>query len=398
MELRESDGRDADDVVDLIGGQPAMRILLLAPYCGGSHRAWAKDYVAHSRHDVTLLKLAARFWKWRMQGGAVTLAGQARALDHRPDLVLASDMVNLPVFLALTRDFLADVPTALYCHENQLTYPLPPGEKRDLTYGMINWLSMLAADRVLFNSHFHLEDWFAALPNMLKHFPDYSHLHRLSGVWEKATVLPVGVDLRRLDAVSGSDRFDGPPVILWNQRWEYDKDPETFFQALYALAEDGLDFRVVISGRSYRQTAPEFEAAQHRLGGRVVHFGYAKDDTYPALLHRSDIVVSTAIHEFFGVAIVEAIYSGCFPVLPDRLSYPELIPEVYHDACLYGNFDDLLARLRWALVNPGAAGTIAGELRAAVAEFDWATMAPIYDRMLGETGSESANLQVDISS
>ena len=38
-----------------------MRILLIEPYCGGSHKAWAEGYVAHSRHDVALLALPARF-------------------------------------------------------------------------------------------------------------------------------------------------------------------------------------------------------------------------------------------------------------------------------------------------------------------------------------------------
>jgi hypothetical protein len=41
-----------------------MRILLIEPYFGGSHKAWAQGYVTHSRHDVTLLTLPARFWKW----------------------------------------------------------------------------------------------------------------------------------------------------------------------------------------------------------------------------------------------------------------------------------------------------------------------------------------------
>jgi glycosyltransferase involved in cell wall biosynthesis len=368
-----------------------MKVLLLEPYSGGSHRAWAEGYVQHSRHEVILLSLPARFWKWRMQGGSATLAERARALEHRPDVILASDMLNLPAFLALTRDRLAGVPTALYCHENQLTYPCPAGEKRDLTYGMINWLSMLAADQVFFNSRFHLEDWFGALPNMLKHFPDCSHLHRVGEVRGKTTVLPVGCDLRRFDPVArepsaprGSADPREPPLVLWNQRWEYDKAPETFFQALHVLEARGVDFRVALAGRSYRQTAPEFEAARERLGDRVVHFGYAAGDDYAALLRRADIVVSTAIHEFFGVAIVEAIYGGCFPVLPDRLSYPELVPASHHDVCLYTTFEELLARLRWALTHPDDARTLAEELRPAVARFDWSEMVPVYDNQLGE--------------
>ena len=419
-----------------------MRILLLEPYCGGSHRAWAEGYAAHSRHDVTLLALPARFWKWRMQGGALTLAEQARALSFRPDLILASDMLNLPAFLGLTRDFLSGVPTALYLHENQLTYPLPPaspvagdplsspleggkegggnpatdplssplagdslssplvgdplssplvggtegGQKRDLTYGMINWLSMLAADRVFFNSRYHREEWFDELPRLLKHFPDYTHIHRIAEVQAKSEVLPVGCDLRRLDQGPTLRRFPEPsqgfPLILWNQRWEYDKDPETFFRALYALCDEGVDFRVALAGRNYRQSAPEFRAARAQLGTRVVHFGYADDVQYAALLHQADVVVSTARHEFFGVAVVEAIYGGCFPVLPRRLAYPELIPQSYHEDCLYEDFEGLVTRLRWALTHPEPVCALAAELRPAVARFDWTEMGPCYDRAM----------------
>ena len=103
--------------------------------------------------------MTGAFWKWRMHGGALELAEQARALlatGERPDLLLATSMVNLPAFLALVRREIAAVPVVLYMHENQLTYPPPPGAKRDLTYGMIQHLSMLAADRVCFNSAYHL--------------------------------------------------------------------------------------------------------------------------------------------------------------------------------------------------------------------------------------------------
>ncbi|HET91163.1 MAG TPA: DUF3524 domain-containing protein [Chloroflexi bacterium] len=358
-----------------------MRILLIEPYYGGSHQAWADGYAAHSQHEVTLLTLPARFWKWRMQGGPLTLAHQARALPVRPDFILASDMLNLPAFLGLTRDLLATVPVALYCHENQLTYPPPPAEKRDLTYGMINWLSMLAADRVFFNSRYHLEDWFEALPRLLKHFPDHVHTDHIPDVRAQSEVLPVGCDLRRFDAHPRSEPSP-TPLILWNQRWEYDKDPHTFFCALYTLADEGMDFQVALAGSNVRQIPEEFAAARERLGARVVQYGRADRSTYPRLLRRADVVVSTAIHEFFGVAIVEAIYCGCFPVLPHRLSYPEHIPPAYHEDCLYRDDEGLLTRLRWALNHPDQARTLAAQLRPTVAQFDWTTVGPRYDEAL----------------
>jgi glycosyltransferase involved in cell wall biosynthesis len=370
-----------------------VKILLLEPYCGGSHQAWAEGYAAHSRHEVKLLTLQARFWKWRMQGGALTLAERARALRFRPDAILASDMLNLPAFLGLTRDFLADVPAAIYFHENQLTYPFPPDDRRDLTYGMINWLSMLAANRVFFNSNYHLEEWFDELPNLLKHFPDYAHVHRVAGVRAKTAVLPVGCDLHRFDPVPDpaveTAKPGLPPLILWNQRWEYDKDPQTFFRALHMLNTEGVDFRVALAGTSYRQAAPEFEAARKRLGTKVVHFGYADEDTYADLLRQADVVVSTAIHEFFGVAIVEAIYCGCFPLLPRRLGYLEMIKPAYHAACLYDGFEDLLERLRLVLTEPTRSRKLASKLRHTVARFDWLEMAPRYDEALQNLESET---------
>ncbi len=160
---------------------PSSRhVWLLSPYHSGSHRVWATGYQAHSRHRITLLSLAGRFWKWRMQGGAIELAAQARRIlaeSSPPDAILATDMVNLPAWLGLLRRELPpSAPVLLYMHENQITYPWREGEKRDLTYGMINWLSQLAADRVIFNSRFHLQSWFDELPRLLKHYPDYNHI------------------------------------------------------------------------------------------------------------------------------------------------------------------------------------------------------------------------------
>jgi glycosyltransferase involved in cell wall biosynthesis len=360
-------------------------IWLLNPYAAGSHRAWAEGYAASSAHRVRILSMPGYFWKWRMHGGALELAGQARALlaeGERPDALLATSMTNLPAFLALLRRELGAVPVLYYMHENQLTYPVPPGSKRDLTYGMMQHLSTLAADRVRFNSAYHMASWFDELPRLLKHFPDYTHLETILEAKAKSDVLPVGCDLRRLDKYKPSAPADAAPLILWNQRWEYDKDPETMLRALYTLADEGIPFRVALAGESFRMQPVEFEAARGRLGPRLVHYGYAEGEAdYARLLWSADIVLSTAIHEFFGVSVVEAIYCGARPVLPRRLSYPELLPEACREQCLYDDFEGLLARLRWAL--RAGRGTT-GELAAHISRYDWARLAAVYDAELLE--------------
>ena len=360
-------------------------IWLLSPYHSGSHRAWAVGYQRHSRHRVELLTMAGRFWKWRMQGGALELAAQARALlaaGSSPDLILATDMVNLPAWLGLLHGQLPEsAPLILYMHENQLTYPWRPGEKPDYTYAMINWLSQVAADHVLFNSHFHRDGWFDEAPRLLKHFPDYNHLALVPAVRSKSSVLPVGIEAVDLGRAAAVPPATEPPLILWNQRWEYDKRPDRFFQLLYRLEAAKIPFRLAVAGENFRNVPEEFEQAQRRLAARIVHWGYLPSRLeYEALLGRADLVVSTAEHEFFGISILEAVAAGAFPLLPQRLSYPELIPAALHPACLYADDAALfsLAANRLSAPRPAPPSL----RRHIVASFDWKPVAAAYDDLI----------------
>jgi hypothetical protein len=129
--------------------------------------------------------------------------------------------------------------------------------------------------------------------------------------------------------------------------------------------------------------------ARERLPNRIAHFGYAEDTTsYARFLWQADVVVSTAIHEFFGSAVIEACYCGCFPILPRRLSYPELIPADHHDACLYDDFEGLLVRLRHAILH--VEEIRAFSLQPHVIKFDWRRVAPGYDRVLGGVLAKAA--------
>ena len=378
-----------------------MRICLLEPYSTGSHKAWVEGYAAHSRHEIVPLVMDGRFWKWRMHGGAVTLARLYRERQMQADVILATDMLDLSTFLALTRDRTHAVPTALYMHENQLTYPPRPGEKRDLHYGFINYASMLCAKHVFFNSQYHLDSWFEELPRLLKHFPDYNELHTIEELRARSEALPLGLALQRLDAHRPEEPPTGPATILWNHRWEYDKNPGEFLQALYVLVEREIDFRAVLLGEVFVRVPPEFEEARQRLGERILQFGYVESFAeYARWLWQSDIVVSTALHDFFGTAVVEAMYCGCWPILPWRLAYPQFVSEEWRARCLYRDHEELLHLLQQAIGQVGeirearmalprddgvhgAEGRSQGSpLQHAVAVYDWEAMAPEYDRRL----------------
>jgi glycosyltransferase involved in cell wall biosynthesis len=318
-----------------------------------------------------------------MAGGFITLADAIRRsiAEHGPvDVVLASSMTNLPGLLGSARRELADVPVALYMHENQLTYPLSPLDREDLTYAMINWTSMAVADAVFFNSEFHRAAWFEALPTFLGRFPDARHTDHIEPVTARSSVLPVGVDLARFDGVAWT-RGEAP-LILWNQRWEHDKGPEDFATAALELAGRGYEFDLALAGEQFADHPKEFNELMERLSDRIVHTGFADEPHYRHLLRAADVVLSTAHQEFFGIAITEAVYAGAMPILPNRLVYPERIPPEFHDRCLYNSETELIDRLAWVIENRAAAPTIAAGLRDAMAASDWSVVAPRYDEAL----------------
>jgi len=360
-----------------------VKILLLEPYCTGSHRSWAKGYKKHSKYNITILSLPGRFWKWRMHGGAVTLAKEFLKLQESFDLILATDMLDLTTFLSLTRRQTSDVPTAIYFHENQLSYPWSPDdrdilEKRDKHYGFINFTSALTADRVYFNSEYHRSSFLSELPNLLKHFPDYNELDSIKNIESNSSVLYLGMDLKRLD--QHQSKKNESPVILWNHRWEYDKNPKSFFNLLTTLMENGYDFKVVILGENFSKSPKEFQENIEKLGDRIVYSGFAESfEEYAYWLWKSDLLPVTNIQDFFGASIMEAVYCGCHPILPVRLTYPEFFPSEY----LYHDEKELYEKTVSAL---SQVQSIREEsLRNTAAEYDWGIMASKYDSIFNSS-------------
>lgn len=370
----------------------SLNIALLEPFMTGSHAAWARGYAASSQHKVEIFSLEGKHWKWRMHGGAVTLARRFLASGFPPDMILATDMLDLTTFLSLTRRVTANTPCVAYFHENQLSYPWSPEDvdpalKRDAHYCYVNFTSALAADRVCFNSAYHERDFIARLPDFLRSFPDHTEVDQVENIARKSATLPLGLNLGALDKYRGdglgsgfsADKSD-VPLILWNHRWEYDKNPEEFFRALFALQEQGVDFRLAVLGEAYRRQPPIFDRARTQLDTHIVHWGYVESYVeYIAWLWRADILPVTSVHDFFGVSVVEALYCGCCPLLPQRLAYPEHVPEGLHAQCFYADFDDLVRRL--VQVCRSWPAKPLSEIRNHVSDYAWEHMAPRYDEL-----------------
>jgi len=176
---------------------------------------------------------------------------------------------------------------------------------------------------------------------------------------------------------------DSPPLIIWNHRWEFDKDPGAFFGSLDEVLKRGLDFRLALLGENFQKVPKEFIAAKDRYRHRVVCYGHEPNrEKYREWLMKGSIVISTARQENFGISVVEAIRYGCLPLLPDRLSYPEIIPKAFHPDFLYKTQAELVDKLAALLSNYSRFQIKRQDLSRAMACFAWENVIDTYDETL----------------
>ena len=302
-----------------------LNILALEPYYDGSHKAFLDEWIKRSVHHWTLMTLPGYTWKWRMRHAPITFGRAlhaAQGTPHTYDLMVCSDMLNLAEFRGLIPQNMASLPSIVYFHENQFTYPMRFAKERDYHYAMTNLTTAMAADQVWFNSHFHRDSFLNAAREFLNRMPDYAPLDALVEVQNKSSVHYPGI----LAIPKRTDRKPGPCRILWAARWEHDKNPDDFFAAIRLLRKQGLDFCLSVIGQSFQELPESFRIAKTEFADIIEDWGFQETQAaFWRCLQDADIAVSTAHHEFFGIGMIEAMTAGAFPLLPERLSYPEIL-------------------------------------------------------------------------
>ncbi len=317
-----------------------MLIFALIAYYGGSHKYWIDNLITHSTHEYILFKLPAQKWKNRLINSANHFAELINGHDRVPDLILTTDLTDVSDLKAQLK---VNAPIALYMHENQLTYPNQKNYTQNEIdhFGARNLQSCLVADKVIFNSHYHKDQFINAFLRITK-FSKISQ-NTVDRLCENFKVIPVGLNLKEIDNARSvyikSKRQISKPIILWNHRWESDKTPLLFFNLLNHIRHE--DFELIITGINKSSFADSIlkkllDSFQHKI--RQVGYVDSKVDYYFNLLDATILPV-TSDHDNFGISVLEAIYCHTTPILPTKKVYSEHFsnqPQLF-----YSNFNDL---------------------------------------------------------
>ena len=300
--------------------QPAA--WLLSAYHTDSHAYWADWLIRHLQdlewHHLTL---PGRHFRWRIRG--TPLSWLDRLPHAPPGLLVATSMVDLATLKGL-HPGLARVPTLYYFHENQFAYPHSRQQHPSIDPQMVQLYGALAADLVAFNSAYNRASFLQGVEQLARRLPDQVPNNLVARLADKSRVLPVPIDPPGPAAEPQDDR-----LILWNHRWEYDKAPQIFCDAVERLLQHDCTFKLALLGRRGEPPHPALQHLRDVAKDRILTDHRLPQQQYRALLRQAGIVVSSAIHEFQGIAMLEATSAGARPLVPDGLCYPEQYPAVY---------------------------------------------------------------------
>ena len=316
-------------------------VLVLSPYDALSHCYWREGLAAAMPEwDITAVSLPPRHFSWRVRGNSLTLS--QRPEFARPwDAVIATSMTDLSALRGLAPG-IAACPNIVYFHENQFAYPPDRGEPAHRVERQITSIyTALAADHVVFNSDYNRRTCLEGARELLARMPDGVPAGTVERIARVSRVLPVPLT----DDCFAADpaKHAGDAHIVWNHRWEFDKGPGDLLTIVDGLLAAEVRFVFHLVGQPFREVPAPIREALARLAaaGRLGSEGFLPRTEYLDVLARSHVVLSTAQHEFQGLAVLEAMASGCWPLVPNRLAYPEFVPQ----ASLYADADDAIARL-----------------------------------------------------
>ncbi|XP_067458823.1 tRNA-queuosine alpha-mannosyltransferase isoform X3 [Thunnus thynnus] len=354
----------------LSGSSPS--VLLVEAFYGGSHKQLIDLLKTHLSGCCTFT-LPAKKWHWRARTAALHLS---QTIPTCPSYSLVADVVvfnsafNMDSFLSSISSFMKKIPDHRPRDLDQLIRP-----KCVVLYYPVQFpdVSRLLPEHKLLRrpaEPSHIDD--ITPQGEQQHSPNKPQSPRPEEPSED----------QQGDPHQSSCEAEGqmkPLHIVWPHRWEHDKNPELLFSSLLKLKQKGLKFHLSVLGETFTDVPEIFSEARRLLDSHILNWGFLPDkDGYLAVLCQADVVVSTAKHEFFGVAMLEAVHCGCYPLCPKALVYPEIFPAEY----LYSTPEQLVKRLQGLCRRPDVARRHV--VKVDTSSFSWTALKQRFQTLLAD--------------
>ncbi len=361
-----------------------MNILFVEPYYGGSHKLFLDQLIIEleqRNHQCHSIKLSAKKWRWRFLSSHFQLAEMVNNnfLNSPPEIIVCSSLMDTASFKGLLLPHFQKTAIITFFHENQMAYPINESAEnrkdqiklRKYTYPLVHLNQILGSDGLLFNSKYNHQSLFEGVEKFIRKMPDANPKKLIEKAKKKCFI--TGLGLKMNETISEPIPWDKRPMrILWNHRWEYDKNPNEFIKLFQNLVKKNKHLELDILGedRSGEHT-DTFLEFKDRFPGHIKTFGGLKErEDYINQLGKSRLLPVTSHHDFFGLSVVDAILNGVIPLLPRRLSYPELIPVNLHQKLLYSDFKELCKKSS-LLLEYGLGESEKRDLITWLRKYDW---------------------------
>ncbi|MFI0450663.1 glycosyltransferase [Actinomadura sp. 6N118] len=268
------------------------------------------------------------------------------AIDREhPDLIFIFHIFSVfpSVIRKALQDMGTDIPVIGYTHGSHWDPTDTYRADRHPRLRLLDLANIDSLDRLLVVSEYMcrtLEENIGALSPALA-----------NDVTNKTSIVGLPLDTTQIQRQWTGEQFDRT-TIVFNHAPIESKRPKVFTQA----ANEILDRHdaVIVFTRRFAEEDPggkEVSELADRHPGQVVLGNDMSIADYYRTLWRSHIQVSTASHESFGVATLEAMYTHNCCLLPTKGAYPEIChnnPDVLYD----GTVSTLVKRLTHLIKSP----------------------------------------------
>lgn len=357
------------------------KILFIEPFYKGSHRYFLDNLESRSQHKITTLTKNGVFWKWKFLESSIA---NTLGPDHEFNIIMGSNMLDLATWAGINRQNIGRAKLVLYFHENQLTYPENKTQNsNNAFFGYKNLTSCFAADHVIFNSDFHRKSFMKAGKKLSKKLPSSISNNYFEKLKLDSSVVPVGIDTTRFETYKESHTNE-VPVLLWNHRWEFDKNPELFLKTLIDLKKEEVEFKLIMLGSAPKKLMPIFDEAKEVLSENIIQWGRVSSfEEYAKFLWMADILPVTSNHDFFGVSVLEALTCHTRLLLPKRCAYPDHFPVETYPNWYYEDDGGFKSKLRELIQNESSRALNIEDIKVA-GNYSWEHVITKFDNKIDQ--------------